>query len=467
MASYLREFAQWIIDTSQDVAKAGQGTGGSQIPAGGTKPVGRDKDDDENPDDDNVFAIQPANPHMYVGQKGDFVCVYSQPGGFVPNSWSSSKPSVLVIDNEGHATALAIGRATITASVKSLGPLASTEVTVAAVKSIAVVPQGVSVFQPTKAQQFTARAALTDGVTYDGWTDCVWTSSNPKVASVDAHTGVVDILSFGSATITAKDKHSGQSGTAEVKCIKLLTVKSIAVTPAELEVRYPKRENLSATATLDDGNTFPKWPHCVWSSSAPKIASVDSNTGEVVVYEVGDAVITAKDKESGILGTAKVTFKAPGKDARKCKVEVFVTDFQGYDAADGWKVTLTFSSPLGADVTVSAHTTGGIAEGSLVLMPEGALHVTVPDWHDDAHTIPYEIPPSGLMRFEAAQKARTDTVWAATKQEAAELLGMGKDFKLGTDYVTKIIGQKEDAQGHTVWQYEVTHGQQGWTLTKK
>lgn len=126
-----------------------------------------------------------------------------------------------------------------------------------------------------------------------------WSSSDTSVATVD-QSGMVTAVGPGKAVITA------QVGERSKNCQVTVTGTSASVTGLTLDVTSAtliKGESLTLTATPKPLGLTAK---IAWSSSKPKVASVDQN-GVVLGLSKGTAVITAKT--------------ANGKTA-KCKIVV-------------------------------------------------------------------------------------------------------------------------------------------------
>lgn len=111
--------------------------------------------------------------------------------------WSSRKPAVATVDNNGLVTAVSLGTTTITATAG--GQSATCTVTV---EPVAV--GGVSLSQTTLTLTVGQTATLTATVQPDDATDksVVWSSDKPDIATVDEN-GTVTAVSPGLATITA------------------------------------------------------------------------------------------------------------------------------------------------------------------------------------------------------------------------------------------------------------------------
>src|SRR5262245_53473084 len=81
--------------------------------------------------------------------------------------------------------------------------------------NLSILPNAADLNGPESRHQLLAQAAV-DGHQEDWTRAAAWTSSNPKVATVD-QTGLVTPVTDGTATITAKAKEQSASATIRVK----------------------------------------------------------------------------------------------------------------------------------------------------------------------------------------------------------------------------------------------------------
>ena len=129
-------------------------------------------------------------------------------------TWSSNNPSVAIVDENGVVTGVSTGTATITVTTVDGGHTASTSVSVSPWVSVTGVifgrrPGWLAPISPTPisvgvTSQFFA-ALEPAGASNQNVT---WSSSNPAVATVDAH-GIVRAVSTGIATITITTEDGG------------------------------------------------------------------------------------------------------------------------------------------------------------------------------------------------------------------------------------------------------------------
>ena len=214
-------------------------------------------------------------------------------------TWSSSDTKVATVEN-GKITAVGAGEAVITATAD--GKSDSCTVTVkSSVSKVTLDPTEASI-EKGKTLQLTATVSPEDAIA----TTVTWTSSNSKVASVDA-TGMVTAVEGGVATITAT---STANATIKASCKVTVTVPVTG-----LEVQDENLQPLESGAEIDifTGNTYDLTAKVLpanatdntvaWTSSNETVATVDG-AGLITTHKAGEAIITAAI--AGFSFTAKV-----------------------------------------------------------------------------------------------------------------------------------------------------------------
>ncbi|MNG91808.1 gamma-glutamyl-gamma-aminobutyrate hydrolase [compost metagenome] len=206
--------------------------------------------------------------------------------------WSSDNPAVATVDASGLVTGVAPGTATIT------GTLGGQSATLSVTVSNAVLNAGgLTIATPplTLAAgltgQLVANGSYSDGSNVNVTTSVSWTSSNPAVASVGLHTGLVTAVAPGIATITGT--LNGETATL------LVTVTNAAINPGGLTITVPPLTlaagltgQLVANGSYSDGSNLDVTANVSWTSSAPAVATVGLNTGLVTAVVPGTATIT-------------------------------------------------------------------------------------------------------------------------------------------------------------------------------
>src|SRR5262249_48553098 len=151
------------------------------------------------------------------------------------------------IAQDGVATALAVGTATITATFEGVSGQASITVDSAAVVSLAVTAASPSIPKGQN-ESFTARGTFSDGSTRDLTTQVTWASVLSSVATITT-SGVATGLAVGTATITAT--LGGITGQASLTVAPAI-LQSITVMPANPSVSKGETETFTAIGTLSD-----------------------------------------------------------------------------------------------------------------------------------------------------------------------------------------------------------------------
>lgn len=228
--------------------------------------------------------------------------VSSSPSTNTPDyKWSSSNTKVATVDANGKITAKAKGSCTITAKAKG--------------KSTAVQTCKVTVYQPVKSIKLNTNSLkwiigrsgtfkATVNPTNAHNKKLKWSSSNKKVATVDAN-GKLKAISAGTATITCSSTDgSNVKDTCKVTVIKPVLITELRLNCRDLTLtRSGDTFPLSATITPLSATT----KALTWSSSNTKVASV-SSSGIVTAVKKGSCTITVKTKDgSNIAAKCSVT----------------------------------------------------------------------------------------------------------------------------------------------------------------
>lgn len=127
-------------------------------------------------------------------------------------------------------------------------------------------------------------------------------SDSPKVASVSSN-GVVKALSRGTAVIKVTMKQNKKTYIAKLT----VTVDSPFITISDLKFALEIGESYTfkTTAYGIKGATF------TWTSSDPKVATVNKKTGEVKGLSVGTTTITVTESVVGTQGSATINVTEP------------------------------------------------------------------------------------------------------------------------------------------------------------
>jgi uncharacterized protein YjdB len=258
---------------------------------------------------DNPFApvvdevsrvdVNPPVLTMVVGGNATLIArVYGEANEQLPTArvfWSSQDPTVVTINQDGVASAVAAGTAQLAAS--SGGQSRTIAVTVAQ-RPIALVR-----ITPPAANVITGQTLALQGEAIDGTGSVLpnrvleWTSSDPAIASVNG-TGLVTGVAVGQATVSATGE--GKVGTAIVTVVPAPVV-TISVAPNGGSL--PAGSTLALTATPRDANGQALTGRTLqWSSSNDAIATI-SGSGLLTAISPGTVTITVSAPGGGPDGT--------------------------------------------------------------------------------------------------------------------------------------------------------------------
>ncbi|HYT71567.1 MAG TPA: Ig-like domain-containing protein, partial [Gemmatimonadales bacterium] len=248
-------------------------------------------------------TVTPGSVSQTIGGTQQFTATLKDASGNVVTgrsvAWTSSAPAVATVSGSGLETGVAAGSATITATSEGVSGVAKVTV-IAPVASVSLSPATVSQ-KPGGTQQFTATLKDASGNVLSGRA-VAWASSNGVVATVSG-SGLETAIAIGSSTITATSE--GKSGVAKVTVIA--PVASVSLSPATVSQNPGATQQLTATLKDASGNVL-TGRSVTWTSSAPAVATVNTNGLETAVA-TGSATITATSE--GRTGTAVVTVAAP------------------------------------------------------------------------------------------------------------------------------------------------------------
>jgi hypothetical protein len=160
------------------------------------------------------IAVTPPSVEMAVGELLAFEATGTYTTGAVTDVtesvfWASSAPGFVTVNNltgdQGEATAVAEGIATVLASLTSLSGAAVVEVISAAPVSLGILPL-LPVVTVGSSLPLTAGALLTDGTLLDVTSEVTWASLDPGLATLTndlGSEGLLTGLAAGSAEVTA------------------------------------------------------------------------------------------------------------------------------------------------------------------------------------------------------------------------------------------------------------------------
>ena len=216
-----------------------------------------------------------------------------------PVTWASSAPLVVTVSPRGLVTGVGAGSAMITATSEGVSGSAKVTVTPAAVASVVVAPQTVSV-AAGETDRLTATARDARGNALPGRA-ITWQSGNTAVASVSKD-GVVTARAVGTVAISAVCEE--RRGTAEVT-VTPVPVADVRVAPAEVPLPVGDTAQLRATLTDPHGGTL-TGRTVTWKSSDTTVAAVSAG-GLVTAVGPGAVKISATSESRSASATVLVT----------------------------------------------------------------------------------------------------------------------------------------------------------------
>jgi Bacterial surface proteins containing Ig-like domains len=248
-------------------------------------------------------TVEPSDVTVQVGRSATLTATVKDASGNVlvgrAVDWSTSNPSVATVSPAGSVAAVAVGSATISATINGKSGTATVTVTLVPVGSVAVQPRTVSL---TVGQTTPLSAVVTDAQGAATDRAVTWTSGNQQVATVSSN-GVVTAVAPGQAIITAASE--GKSGAATIT-VAPSPVASVAVAPSNSALTTGETTALVATVRDARGVVVTDRP-VTWKSSNEAAATV-SAAGVVTAVAPGTATITATSETKS--GTAVVSVAA-------------------------------------------------------------------------------------------------------------------------------------------------------------
>lgn len=134
----------------------------------------------------------------------------------------------------------------------------------------------------------------------------IWSSSDPQVAEVKG-SGVVTAKNPGDAIITATTVEGQKTASAKVtvkKAVEEVPVTGVKLDRDSLKLLVGETHKLTAIVQPNDASN----QDVSWSSSHPKVASVDEE-GVVTAHKAGEAAITVTTADGGKTDTAAITVR--------------------------------------------------------------------------------------------------------------------------------------------------------------
>ena len=250
-----------------------------------------------------LLQVTPTNPSVAAGTSVQFAAT----GIYSDNShadltarvvWATSNTAVATVGvSTGKGFGVAVGTATLSASLQGLSAGTTLTVTSATVVSISITPSLPSTAAGTT-EQFTATATFSDNTTQNLTTDLSWASSNTAIATISS-TGVVNAVGPGSTTISAACKVASLCATLTDSITLIVTpatLVSIAITSATPSIALGTSQAFTATGTYSDSSVQNLTTQVTWNSATLAVATISNSAGTAGVatsVAPGTTLVTA------------------------------------------------------------------------------------------------------------------------------------------------------------------------------
>lgn len=220
-------------------------------------------------------------------------------------TWSSSDPSIVMVDVDGNLVAVSAGTAEVALSSEDGKLSASGVVKVVVSPTGLTMPETLTLTEGGEPQSVTALVEPADATDYT----VTYTSSDDSIATVDA-AGNVTPVAAGETEVIAEIADKGLTATCHV--VVTPAVEALYLSENAVTLGIGKEETLALTAEPEEVDVSA----AVWASSDESIATVDDE-GNVTAVAEGEATVTAT------LGGMEVT------------CEVTVSDKSASDSSGG------------------------------------------------------------------------------------------------------------------------------------
>ena len=414
------------------------------------------------------IVVTPPSTSVSVSATQHFVATGNYSDGSTKDltstaQWKSSNTAVATIDATGTANGVSAGTSTITATASNIQGNATLTVNNASanLNTITITPQLTSVPISTTVQ-FSATGTYGDGSTRDLSSLVTWSSSSPTVATVDIN-GLFTALAAGTTTITATLGGVTQTFTVT---ITTPTITDIFVSPDGLTEPIGVSQQYTATADYSDGTSADLSSGITWTSSAPAIATVDSN-GVVTTVGPGDVTISATYgafSDSSTLTVVPAHLQSitvtPATPKLAVSTQLQFTATGNFDDGSTQPLTsLTWSSsnPTLMSVDVNGVATGVSAGSAIITATSGSISGTTNVTITSATVTSIAVTPAAssmpigaLEQFTATATLSDNTtqdvslfaLWSSSKAATATITnhGLATSVANGSTTITATLG---------------------------
>ncbi|NLK27575.1 MAG: Ig domain-containing protein [Clostridiales bacterium] len=410
----------------------------------------------------DAITLSMSEATLYTNGKLQLYATVTNPDLIV--NWSSSKPQVATVDENGMVTAVGVGQANIVASVNDHGIIKSVicKITVKqAVSEITIEPSNITISRD-EIKELTAviRPANAEDV------DLVWKSSDESKVVIDSPRSSSTYIigkNSGNAVITAIDQSNVIVGYCHVTVRE--PVQRIELSETELTVGL-NTGYLQLKATVYPDTATEKG--VTWSTSDPAVATVNQY-GEITIKGAGKVAIIATSVDNPTIeAICNITVDTPVMmlelDKTELTMKVGQTETLSYtllpvDATN--KAVLWMSSnPSVAEVNANGKVTAKAKGTAIIILrsPENGLtaYCTVKvNQTSSASEANFKFDKNELtlmtgdeyelkVTFEDSGMDVTDLIWRSSDTKLAKVDRYGKITALEGGVVTIYATNDED-----------------------
>jgi hypothetical protein len=252
----------------------------------------------------SYLSVTPDATSIALGQTAQFKVMATYSNGVSDDvsasvTWKTLAPDIASVDASGVASSMAVGKATVVATMSGVSGFAEITVSQAALESLTITAP-TSSLDLGQSAQLKASGTYSDKSVQDVTNLVSWSAAQPNVVTVNA-AGLAVSKATGSTQITASLNNINASSQITVSPAALV---SMAVVSKDTAVPLGVSEQFHAVGTYTDGSTADLTGAASWTSSAPGVVSINA-TGAAATRTVGSALITAA--VAGTSGAATFT----------------------------------------------------------------------------------------------------------------------------------------------------------------
>ena len=302
--------------------------------------------------------------------------------------WESSDPSVITVDENGHAIAVGEGTAYIQVYDKVSGNASELQVTVKPAKNgqkpenkpekpdkepEKVAVTAVALNKSDLIMEVDEYVVVSAVVRPANATDkkITWSSSNKNVATVSS-TGKITAKAEGTATITAKTSNGKKASIKVTVTKKFVNVTGVTLDKDSASLTVGETITLKATVSPSNATN----PKVTWSSSDSSVASVSG--GKVTAKGAGTATITVTTSD----GNKKDVFNITVKEKEIIKVTniTLSKDSLNLETGQSETITATITPDNATDKTIKWSTNDSsiatVSGGKITAIGAGTATIT-------------------------------------------------------------------------------------------